>query len=92
MQVFFIEQALKKSSFKAFFKTIQLDEDKIILNVDCTKMNINKKIKLVKNIKKILQKNNVDTVIIEQNLKKDKEFMNLIYSNDIKIIERKISL
>lgn len=92
MQVFFVEQASQNSLIKALFKTIELNNDKIILNIGCQKISTKKKIKLVKQIKMILQKNKVNTVIIEQKLKEDKELVNLLYSSDIQIIERKISL
>ena len=92
MQVFFIEQALKCGLFKAIFNLIELEEDRIIIHKDCEKMNINKKIELVKKIKKCLQKNAVNTIIIEQGLKQNKELVDLLYSNNIKIIERKVSL
>ena len=92
MQVFFVEQASQNSLIKALFKTIELNNDKIILNIGCQKISTKKKIKLVKQIKMILQKNKVNTVIIEQILKEDKELVNLLYSSDIQIIERKISL
>lgn len=92
MQVFFIEQNFKKSKVKAIFKQVELNNDRVILNIDCNKINIKKKIKLVKKLEKVLQINAVDTIIIEKKLKENKEFMNLLYSNNIKMIERKISI
>ena len=87
MQVFFIEQSFKKCFIKAFIRKVELEDDRIIINKMPSKFN--KKIKLVKEIAKILNKNNVNTVIIEEKLKSDKDLINLFYSNNINIINRK---
>ena len=89
MQIFFIEQALKSNIFKRWFNIIELKDDKITIN-NSLKCNLKKKIKLVKTIEKILNDNNVDMVLIDNNLKRDEELIQLIKSTPIKLIERKI--
>ena len=90
MQVFFIEQALKNTVITSVFKSVEQKEDRIILNLDCKKIKLKKKIKLIRKIKKFLQNNHVDEVIIEKRLKEDKQFIDLLDSNNISIVRRKI--
>ena len=85
MQVFFIKQNKKYN----FFRKVELYDDKILINSNVKKMNLNKKIKIVKKICKILAQNSVNTIILEKNLKKDEELRNLIYSKNIEIIDGK---
>lgn len=89
MQVFFISQNLKYSVFKYFFKRIEIKKDKLILNCNIDKMKLKKKIKIVKKISKILNKNNSNTVIISSKLKKDIFFTDLLYSEQLNIITGK---
>lgn len=89
MQVFFIEQNLNSSFLKKRFKKIDNKEDKIFINVDLEKLNINKKIKLTENIIKIINKNNCNKIIIDKTLEKNKEFENLLYSYNLDIIKGK---
>lgn len=55
------------------------------MNLD--KAKLKKKIKIVKKIFKIINKHNSKKVIISKELKKDSDFLNLIYSNNIDIID-----
>lgn len=89
MQVFLIEESKKINFFKKIFTNIEKKEDKILLNFKCKEIPLNKKIKIAKKISKILKANNVKKIIISKDLKKDKDFINLLYSNGFDIIEGK---
>lgn len=85
MRVFLLEERKEKWSLKK----IKIIDDKIVLNCDLDKMKINKKIKLVRKIKRILDENGVKKILISKNLKKDKDIVNLLYSNNFSIINGK---
>ena len=85
MQVFLIKE-LDKSKL---FGQIMIKEDKILIKKKVNKMNLPKKIKLIKKINKVLKVNNSNKVIISKELKKEEEFINLLYSNGIDIIQGK---
>ena len=89
MQVFLIEEAEKINKFKKFFNLIEIKQDKIIINSEVHKMNFRKKLKLVKEIKKILNLNETNKIIITNKLKQDKEFVTFIDGNEIDIIKGK---
>lgn len=85
MRVFLLEERREKWPLKK----IKIIDDKILLNYDLKKMKINKKIKLVEKIKRILDENGVKKILISKNLKKDKDIVNLLYSNNFSIIKGK---
>lgn len=86
MQVFLIKSNVKYNIFKYIFKRIEVEDDKIILNCNIDKMKLKRKIKIVKEITKILKRYNSSSVILAKKLKQDKEFLNLLHSNQISII------
>lgn len=90
MQVFLIEDTEKVNSLKKIFKTVEIKDDKVLLNCKSENIKINKKIKIVNNIRKVLNKNNVKKVIITKNLKQDNDFLNLLYSSEFDIINGKV--
>lgn len=91
MNILFVKQAIKPNIIKRIFKGIQVKEGKIIINCNLSKAKIKKKMKIVKKIKQILNNNSCKNVIISKDLKKDCDFVNLLYSNNIEIIDgRKI--
>ena len=83
MQVFLIKE-LDKSKL---FGQVMVKDDKILIKKKVNKMNLPKKIKLIKKINKVLKVNNSNKVIVSKELKKEKEFINLLYSNGIDIIQ-----
>lgn len=85
MQVFLLEENNKKNKIKSFFKKVEIKNDKILLNCKLNKMNIKGKIKLAKELNKI----NIKNIILSKEIKKDKEFINLLYSNNFNIINGK---
>ncbi len=91
MNILFIKQTIKPNIIKRIFKVIQVKENNIIINCNLSKAKIKKKIKIIKKIKQVLNKNFCKKVIISKDLKEDLDFVNLLYSNDIEIIDgRKI--
>lgn len=90
MQIFFIKKEDKVGFFRKFFKKIRIDEDMILINYDSNNVNFNYKIKMVKAIKKFLIKRNVEKLIVSKELKKDDEFLNLLYGSGFDIIDGRI--
>ncbi len=89
MQVFLIEEAFKPKFWKKCCKVIEIKNDKIIFDFDISKIKFNKKAELSKKIREILDLNLSNKIILSKNLKKDKDFVNLLYSMDIDIIQEK---
>ena len=87
MQVFLIEENTKENFLKSIFKKIEVKNDKILINCKLNKLKLRKKIKIIEKIKYILDFNNVKNIIISENLKKDRDFKNLLYSNNFNIID-----
>lgn len=83
MQVFLIKELDKRK----LFGKVSLKNDQILIKQKVDKMKISKKIKLVNRISKILKTNNSNKAIVSNNLKKDDEFLNLLYSNGIDVIQ-----
>lgn len=75
MQVFLLEENNKKNKIKALFRKIELKDDKVLINY-----------KLNGKIIKELNKLNIKNIILSKEIKKEKEFINLLYSNNFNII------
>ncbi len=86
MKTIFIEQIKKKSLFKKIFIKVHKKENKIFIYNDDS---FSKKIKIVKKIKQILEKEKCRQVAIENNLKEDNNIIKLLYSNNINICNKK---
>ena len=86
MQVFLIKKSLVNSIFEIFTKKVIVEEDIISIKKDWRKIKFKDKIKFAKEISNILIENNSNKVIVEKDLKQDKEFINLLYSNQIDVI------
>jgi hypothetical protein len=87
MQVFFIEQNDKRR-FIDLFRKMYISENSVKLNVKWNKLKIKQKIKLVNKISGYLKFKSINKIIIEKNLKQ-KDMMDLFYSNQIDIIQGK---
>jgi len=85
LKILCIEKSDKSNKIKKYFNIIKKEENKIIIYPDISKINLKSKIKIVKKIKKILIKEYVDKVILDKEIKSDKEFINLLYSSEINI-------
>ena len=86
MQVFLIKKSLINNIFEIFTKKVIVEEDIISIKKDWRKIKFKDKIKFAKEISNILIENNSNKVIVEKDLKQDKEFINLLYSNQIDVI------
>lgn len=79
----------KSNIIKKIFKKTELLQNTIIINQDIEKIKLRKKIKIIKNINRILEMNKCKTVLLSKDIKKDEELVNLLYSNNINIIDGK---
>lgn len=89
MNILPIEESKNKNIFKRFFKPLEMKNNRLIINTNFNKIGLKKKIKLVKKIKRLIDNNNFNKVIICKNLRKNGIFINLLYSNNIDIIDGK---
>lgn len=89
MQVFLVEQNSKFNFIQSLIKTVEKKEDKIVINKKCENLKVKDKIKLINKIKSILINNNSDKIILDNRLKRDREILNLLYSNRINIFDGK---
>lgn len=87
MSIFFVEENDKHMWWN--LKKIQVKQDKIIINKEICKMKIKQKIKLVNILRKILLEMNCKKIIISNKLKNDNDFLNLLASNNINVIDGK---
>lgn len=79
----------KSNIIKKIFKKTELLQNTIIINQDIEKIKLRKKIKIIKKINRILEMNKCKTVLLSKDIKKDEELVNLLYSNNINIIDGK---
>lgn len=89
MQKILCIESKKSNILKNIFKKIELLENTIIINQDIEKIKLRKKIKIIKKINRILEMNKCKTVLLSKDIKKDEELVNLLYSNNINIIDGK---
>ena len=84
MVVFFIEESSKIK----MFKSIEIQNDRMIIHKDINKINR----KFMNKVNKILDINNCKIVIVSKKLKDNKTFTNALYSNNINFVNGKILL
>ena len=87
MKTFFLEEAKGIGIFHKI-KKITKRGNKLIINRNIEKMNLKKKVVLVKKIKKILENKNVRQVAVEKKLKEDKQFEKLLFGMDINVCSK----
>lgn len=85
MKTFFIEEERKSKDIIGKIKKVKLKDNKIIIYRNLVNVNLKNKIKMVYLIKKTLEKENVKQIVITKEMKKEEQFVKLIYSNNIKI-------
>ena len=85
MKVLCIEKADKFNVVKKLLNCISEEGNKIIIYSDLSKIKLKNKINIVKKIKKILIKENTNKVILSKDIKYDKEFVSILFSNNVKI-------
>ena len=83
MNILCVEKNDKYSKIVEFFKNVSYEKNKIIINSDLSKIKFKNKLKIVNKIKKIILKNNINKIILSKEIKKDREFINLLISNGI---------
>ena len=86
MQIMFLKENEKIKMWKFLLKKVEINEDKIIINGNINNLEFNKKRKLVSLIK---NKAKCKKVILTKSLKQDRDFVNLLYSNEIEIANSK---
>lgn len=85
MKTFFVEQSKKV----LLFHNIEINRNKIIVNKKMQNYKVEKKAKIARKIKGILINENCRQIVVKENLKKDKEFINLLYGLNINICSPK---
>lgn len=87
MYVFFVENLNNANLFKKIFKKIEIKEDVIKINSMLTKDK--QKVNISKKLKYLLDLESSNKIILSKKLKKDKKFMDILYSQNIDIITGK---
>lgn len=72
---------------KAKLNKVKKEKNKIVIYSNLHKKNVKRKIKIVKKVLKLLNQN--EKIIVSKEIKSDKEFMNLLYSESIDIYTSK---
>jgi len=85
LKILCIEKADKSNKLKILLNSISVQQNKIIIHSDLSELELKNKIKIVKKVKKVLLKEKVDKIIPSIEIKRDKEFINVLYSNNISI-------
>lgn len=89
MKTFFVEQSKKTRRIKSIFNEVSKKENKIIINRNLQKTKFKTKIRIAKKIKNILEIEKSRQIVVEKELKNDKELINLLYSYNINICNPK---
>lgn len=87
MSIFFVEENDKLSIFD--IRKVIIQKEKIIINRNMSRINIKQKMKIVNKIRDTLLKYKCKRIVLTEELKKDKEFNNLLATNNISIINGK---
>lgn len=85
MKILCIEKVDKSNKIKELLKPICVHQNKINIYSDLSKLKLKNKIKIAKKVKRICVKENVDKIMPNIELKKNREFINLLHSNNINI-------
>ena len=85
MKIICIEENSNIGRIKRIIKPMSKSESKIIINSEISKLKLKNKLKLAKKIKKIVLKEDIKKVILSNEIKQDKEFANLLISNNINL-------
>lgn len=84
--MYYIQETDKPCSLAKLFNKIETKENKIILPIIEEKLKLEKAEKLGKKTIKILNKANCNTVVISRKIKKQKDYINYLHSNDAQIV------
>jgi len=89
LKTFFVEKAKRTYKIKSIIRKVTKEGNKIIINVNLEKANFKTKMAVAKKIKSILLIEKSRQIVLEEKLKEDKQFVNLLYSYDINICNPK---
>ena len=88
--MYYVQEADKPNILLNLFNIIRLEEDKIILPITMhEEMNLKKARKLAQKTKKILDETTCNKIILSKEIKKQKNYKNYLYSNNIDIVDGK---
>lgn len=88
--LYYIQEADKLTTISKWFNLIQLEGEKIILPIKAEeKIDSKKAQKLAKKTKKIFEKTRSKKIVISQEIQKQEEYMNLLYTYNLEIVEGK---
>ena len=85
MKILCVEKSDKSNKIKEILNYISKQENKIIIYSDLSKTKLKNKSIIVKKIKKNITKEKIDKIMLSREVKQDREFINLLYSNNIDI-------
>lgn len=87
--MYYIQETDKPNLVLKLFNIIRLKDDKIILPIENEQINFKKAKRLATKTKKILDKTNCNKIILSKEIKKQENYKNYLYSNQITIVEGK---
>lgn len=88
--LYYIQEADKLTFISKWFNLIQLEGEKIILPIKAEeKIDSKKAQKLAQKTKKIFEKTRSKKIVISEEIQEQEEYMNLLYTYDLEIIEGK---
>lgn len=87
--MYYVQETDKPNCMLNLFNIIKLKDDKIILPVQKEEISLKKAEKLAEKTKKILDKTNCNKIILSKEIKKQENYKNYLYSNQINIVEGK---
>ena len=88
--MYYVQEADKPNILLNLFNIIRLEEDKIILPITMQEeINPKKARKLAQKTKKILDETTCNKIILSKEIKKQKNYKNYLYSNNIDIVDGK---
>ena len=87
--MYYIQESDKPKFWQNLFQIITLKEDKIILPIGEEELTEKKAKKLAEKTKKIIDKVSSKNIVISKKIKKQKQYINYLQSENINIIERK---
>lgn len=87
--MYYVQETDKPNIILKIFNIIKLEDDKIILPVKKEKMNLKKAEKLAEKTKKILDKTNCNKIILSKEIKKQENYKNYLFANQVNVVEGK---
>ena len=85
MKILCIEKSDKSNKIKELLNCVERRKNKTLIYSNLEKCNMKTKQKIVIKLQKIIKKEHINKVILSKEIKKDKDFINLLHSNNINI-------